>query len=309
MPLRTIVAVILSCAVVPIPVSLHAEDCDLPTPAFRRSGVLDPDVWLCPVRLTSNGTPATGPILPMGVPTYFLGEVLDERACPASLVRALFIPSVFDAVPALTEGQTMLFIIPPISQDYRATAEAEGLSEPAEGTLDIRADADSCAGLRGWGSLGEHWDAFGSDVGVSDELLALRPADSEDMAWALAHGLPDIEYLLVPDSSLWFARDTTDPVEPMSWGQILERRTLDPLSRGENAPYQEDACQSTERPTSYSCQFDSDCDVCHDGSDCGTIQHLDRVLLEGVDCQIPDSAECEMSAPRCCEGRCVRASF
>ena len=309
MLIRALVGVVFLGIVAPLPPAAWAEDCVLPTPAFRRSGILDPNVWICPVRLTTEGTPTSGPNLPMGVPTYWLGEVLDQRACPVSDVRALFIPGDWDAVPALAQGQTMLFLVPPERYDYQATDDAEGIDEASEGTLDIRADADSCTWLTGWSTLGEHWDSFGVDPSTSDELIAVRSPNSDDMAWPPANALADIEYLLLPDSTLWFARDSTDPAESMSWGQLLERRAHDPLSRGENGLDQEFACRSTERATIYHCQFDSDCAVCHDGSACGTIRSLDEVLLEGVDCELPDSAECEMSAPRCCNERCVRAPF
>ena len=68
------------------------------------------------------------------------------------------------------------------------------------------------------------------------------------------------------------------------------------------------ACGSTEPATKYLCEFDTDCVVCHDGSACGSIMDRTRAEKLGDDCERDDSAQCEMSRPRCCDGHCVRAS-
>lgn len=80
-------------------------------------------------------------------------------------------------------------------------------------------------------------------------------------------------------------------------------------SQGHDEPGHDRACEDCEPPTIYACQYDSDCAVCHDGSNCGTVMSTDEVERRGADCNREDAAECEFSAPRCCRGLCARCGF
>ena len=72
-----------------------------------------------------------------------------------------------------------------------------------------------------------------------------------------------------------------------------------------NADEHERVCAGTgERPSPYECTQDSDCRICHDGSNCGTPVNLDEYRRRGVACQREDLAECEYMAVRCCAGYC-----
>lgn len=79
--------------------------------------------------------------------------------------------------------------------------------------------------------------------------------------------------------------------------------------RNENAPDHDRACTMTEPPSRFLCDFDSDCAICHDGSNCGVIVNVAELQRRGNACRQEDAAECEMAAPRCCDGRCVVAGF
>lgn len=72
-----------------------------------------------------------------------------------------------------------------------------------------------------------------------------------------------------------------------------------------NMPEHDQACETHAPPTSYQCRFDTECVICHDGSDCGEVMSYDEARRRGAACQREDAAECEYAAPRCCEGRCV----
>jgi hypothetical protein len=53
------------------------------------------------------------------------------------------------------------------------------------------------------------------------------------------------------------------------------------------------------------CTFDSDCGICHDGTDCGTVMSSETITARGSACQQRDSAQCELASARCCGGVCV----
>jgi hypothetical protein len=83
------------------------------------------------------------------------------------------------------------------------------------------------------------------------------------------------------------------------------------------APYPHDlghhnqACDhidSSQRSTDR-CTFDSDCGICHDGTDCGTIMSADKITARGSACQQLDAAQCELASARCCGGVCVVAGW
>jgi hypothetical protein len=67
--------------------------------------------------------------------------------------------------------------------------------------------------------------------------------------------------------------------------------------------------ENHEPPSAYACAHDTDCTVCHDGTDCGTVMSVTEAERRGDACRARDAAECEVSSPRCCGGRCVISGF
>jgi len=82
-----------------------------------------------------------------------------------------------------------------------------------------------------------------------------------------------------------------------------------PSYERKNFSDQEGACKSTEPPTEYTCEFDTDCIICHDGSACGVVVDRATYAARGDACKKEDAADCEYSRPRCCDGRCVVAGY
>ncbi len=76
---------------------------------------------------------------------------------------------------------------------------------------------------------------------------------------------------------------------------------------GADRPGHEQACMSENRGrgSESTCTFDSECDICHDGSSCGVPMSLAEIQARGDACQKEDAAECEPTTPRCCDGMCV----
>ena len=71
----------------------------------------------------------------------------------------------------------------------------------------------------------------------------------------------------------------------------------------------DDACEHAERPAGAgnACTVDSDCALCHDGSNCGTVVTAKEYARRGSDCAKPDAAQCECASVHCCTGQCVTA--
>lgn len=66
-----------------------------------------------------------------------------------------------------------------------------------------------------------------------------------------------------------------------------------------------DVCAHTAEPASNdACDADSDCRICHDGSECGIPANLGTMRRRGEECAREDAAECEYHAVRCCDGHC-----
>lgn len=82
-------------------------------------------------------------------------------------------------------------------------------------------------------------------------------------------------------------------------------------SDGENKPGHEEACKPENRAqgSDFACSYDSDCDVCHDGSACGVPMSLVEIDARGEACERRDAADCEPTTPRCCDGRCITAGW
>jgi len=78
-------------------------------------------------------------------------------------------------------------------------------------------------------------------------------------------------------------------------------------SGGADEAGHEAACRPENRAqgSEFACSFDSDCGVCHDGSDCGVPMSLAEIESRGEACAREDAADCEPTTPRCCGGRCV----
>lgn len=77
----------------------------------------------------------------------------------------------------------------------------------------------------------------------------------------------------------------------------------------EPAERDQTCAESGEPHSAFECTEDTDCRVCHDGSDCGTPVNLEELRRRGPACQQQDAAECEYSAVRCCEGRCKSVGY
>ena len=82
-----------------------------------------------------------------------------------------------------------------------------------------------------------------------------------------------------------------------------------PPVEGKNFPDQTGACKSTEGPSRFDCEWDSDCMICHDGSNCGVVVNREEHAKRGAKCDKEDAAECESSRARCCGGKCTVASY
>ena len=69
------------------------------------------------------------------------------------------------------------------------------------------------------------------------------------------------------------------------------------------------ACQHVDssRSSHDACTFDSDCAICHDGTDCGTVTTAARA--ETPACRKADAAQCELASARCCGGVCVVSGY
>lgn len=63
----------------------------------------------------------------------------------------------------------------------------------------------------------------------------------------------------------------------------------------------EAACASATYPLGPSCEKNSDCGLCHDGSSCGVPATRDEIARLGAGCCNPPAAECpESLVVRCC---------
>ena len=73
----------------------------------------------------------------------------------------------------------------------------------------------------------------------------------------------------------------------------------------------DEACRHVDstRTSRDACTFDSDCAICHDGTDCGTVASTDHVEALGSACQKADAAQCELASARCCGGVCVVSGY
>jgi hypothetical protein len=90
-----------------------------------------------------------------------------------------------------------------------------------------------------------------------------------------------------------------------------EVRAVEDRGGGENKPGHEEACKPENRGqgSGFACSYDSECAVCHDGSDCGVPMSLIEIEARGEACEKQDAADCEPTTPRCCNGRCVIAGW
>jgi hypothetical protein len=91
----------------------------------------------------------------------------------------------------------------------------------------------------------------------------------------------------------------------------VEGRESSPGAVDENREGHDDACTppNAGAPSTFTCEFDTQCVICHDGSSCGIVVNRTELERRGAECQREDAAECEYSAPRCCDGRCAICSY
>jgi hypothetical protein len=84
----------------------------------------------------------------------------------------------------------------------------------------------------------------------------------------------------------------SDLAGPSPWGNSVADDDVDESQCGS---------PSSLGPT---CAVNSDCGICHDGSNCGRAANREEIERLGAQCRIPDAAECEYAVVRCCHGRC-----
>jgi hypothetical protein len=57
------------------------------------------------------------------------------------------------------------------------------------------------------------------------------------------------------------------------------------------------------------CTRDAECGLCHDGSDCGTVEGSDEIGRRRDACRRADAAACECASVHCCSGHCVLTPY
>ena len=80
---------------------------------------------------------------------------------------------------------------------------------------------------------------------------------------------------------------------PSPWGNSVPDDDIRP-----------DSCAQTAHAVGPPCETNSDCGICHDGSDCGRAANREEIERLGGECCQPDAAECEYAVVRCCAGHC-----
>lgn len=80
---------------------------------------------------------------------------------------------------------------------------------------------------------------------------------------------------------------------------------------GNSAPDDDvnDACEDTAHTPGPECNVNSDCGICHNGSQCGHVANRSEIETRGAECRQEDSAECHSFRVRCCSGHCVRTGY
>lgn len=95
--------------------------------------------------------------------------------------------------------------------------------------------------------------------------------------------------------------EPAEPPERMAPTVDIPPYDYEPLADAEHAV----VCANSAMPRSpFTCEQDSDCRICHDGSSCGVPVNTDELVRRGADCQREDAAQCEYAAVRCCDGHC-----
>lgn len=91
--------------------------------------------------------------------------------------------------------------------------------------------------------------------------------------------------------------DTTDEPScddgPSPWGNSLPDDDINEV-----------ACGQTAHAPGPPCETNSDCGICHDGSDCGRPANREEIERLGGQCCQQDAAQCEYAVVRCCAGHC-----
>lgn len=91
--------------------------------------------------------------------------------------------------------------------------------------------------------------------------------------------------------------DTTDDPScddgPSPWGNSVPDDDI-----------REDSCAQTAHAPGPPCETNSDCGICHDGSNCGRPANREEIERLGGECCQQDAAQCEYAVVRCCAGHC-----
>ena len=65
-----------------------------------------------------------------------------------------------------------------------------------------------------------------------------------------------------------------------------------------------DGCAAAGSGPGPTCSSNTDCGICHDGSNCGRVANREEIERLGAACRHRDAAECEYALSRCCDGVC-----
>jgi hypothetical protein len=267
-----------------IPCGASAEDCVPNTPPLESIGLFDSNTWICPVR--NNTTPAE-PGSDTSAPREYWMVVLDKRACPVFGFQVSTWGTGWDPTPIWSKDQTFVFLI---DAQRRQGITARGGTVPASGDS-CRTEVDRIERSRA--------PLVREGLGIPDSTVLFRPPQE---------GEPTEEgkTLLFADGADPWVRvsvEATEAQRVITWSEVLEKRGT-PAAVGVDFSLHDESCGGgTSRGPA--CEFDSDCAICHDGSSCGTLSTLKKVIDKGEACMIPDAAECEEAMPRCCGGHCT----
>ena len=221
-------------------------------------------------------------------------QVLDQRVCPIHQLSVVASATDWDPTPTWAPGDTFLFLV------NRERREAV-----FNGQLVIPASADSCRSEVDRIERSEI-PLVAEEGGLSADTVIFGPPDA-------GHPDTDGSRVLVATGSNPEVRATVPDDQServITWGEIVTARG-NPAAIGINYADHDNACgavplreQVLPSSPGSQCRYDSDCAICHDGSNCGSVITRDLLIERGADCQLPDAAECESYRARCCGGRC-----
>jgi len=264
-----------------LPGQTSAEDCNPNTPPLESIGLFDSNTWLCPARVGPMGT--RDPDADNRDSRTYIAHVLDSRACPLTFFAVSAEGTGWDPTPIWELDLTIIFFID--------SQRRQGLSNRFFGS--VTASGDSCR--TEIDRIERHQNPLVQEgVGIPDSTVIFRPPREGETT-------EDGQILLFADDSMPWVRVSVESIKDqrvITWSEILEKRG-EPAAVGINFSLHDESCggRTSRGPA---CEFDSDCAICHDGSSCGTLSTLKKVIEKGEACMIPDTAKCEDAMARCC---------